>query len=601
MEENPYIKRELVRKVAEHIVGRRREILAIIAALAAGKNVLLEGPPGTTKSTILRTIARESEVPFYMIEGSADLTPQKLIGIFNPVHVLKKGYKAEYFEPGPLLKAMKEGGILYIEEFNRMPEDAANVLIRAMEEREIVVPRLGIIKAKPSFRVIAGMNPYDDIGTSRVSRAIMDRFCKLRLDYQSREEEIEIVKMKTKCEKKWLIELAVDLTRATRTHPAVKMGASVRGAIDMVLIVEQLQKLKEDGLKFEDIYDAAVLALSSKIWMRDPNMTPEDVIKELLESILGGRKLHDPPKRSEKIPQKGCKEEESKDEVEYLLFLSKVSPLRASLLLENSLLDLLEQAISTGFNEIKVLELYSRIHPYIKKDQKYLAKKYARELIFKITSKSIHKYMSDRIIVDDFNWDSDDIELDRTIEEIVYRGTIDVQSLKVYKRDVRDRLYALIIDRSSSMTGFKIAIAAIVATTLIYATPWSKYSVAAFNTEVEFIKRALEYVPKEIVIDRILSLVPEGYTDIARAISKVHKHLVESGAFETIGILITDGQWTWGESPLKYAPMFTKLHVIGVPSKWRGFAETIAIYGHGKFILVRDTEAILSKLPLLLE
>ena len=597
MRDNPYIKRELIRRVAKYIVGRRREILAIIAALAAGKNVLLEGPPGTTKSTILRVIAKESGVPFYMVEGSADLTPQKLIGIFNPAHVLKKGYKAEYFEPGPLFRAMKEGGILYIEEFNRMSEDAANVLIRAMEEREIVVPRLGIIKAKPSFRVIAGMNPYDDIGTSRVSRAIMDRFCRLRLDYQSREEEIEIVKIRTKCGQEWLIELAVDLTRATRTHPAVKMGASVRGAIDMVLIVEYLQKLKREELKFEDIYDAAVLALSSKIWMKDPDKTPEDIIKELLEEILK-RKSHNSSKKNRGFFRNEYIEEKLRDEIEYLLYLSKVSPLRASLLLENNIPDLLGHGMTN--NEINVLELYSRTYSYLRRKQKYLAKKYATGLILRITSRSIHKHLGGKIITDSFDWDSDDIDLDRTLEELVERGTLDIQHLKVYKRDRRDRLYALIIDRSFSMSGIKIIIAAIVAASLAYATPWNRYSIIAFNTEIEFIKKALEYIPREIIIDRILDLTPEGYTDIARAIKEAHKHLVENGALETIGILITDGQWTWGESPLKYAPIFTKLHVIGVPSKWKGFAKAIATYGHGEFILTRDVKAALDTLPLLL-
>ncbi|MCC6005317.1 MAG: AAA family ATPase, partial [Thermofilum sp.] len=66
------------------LVGREREARAVLAALAAGRNVLLQGPPGTSKSTLLRAIAEEAGVPFFLVEGSADLTPQKLIGTFNP-------------------------------------------------------------------------------------------------------------------------------------------------------------------------------------------------------------------------------------------------------------------------------------------------------------------------------------------------------------------------------------------------------------------------------------------------------------------------------------------------------------------------------------
>jgi len=592
MSENPYADINLVKRVTKHIVGRRREVTAIIAALAAGKNVLLEGPPGTTKSTILRSIARECGVPFYMVEGSADLTPQKLIGIFNPAHVLKRGYKPEYFEPGPLTKAMLEGGILYVEEFNRMSEDAANALIRAMEERELVIPRLGVIKARPSFRVIAGMNPYDDVGVGKVSRAVMDRFCRLRLDYQSREEEIEVVKLKTKCKSKWLVELAVDLARATRRHPAVKMGASIRGAIDMVHIVQELKKLKRNYLTFDDLYDAAVLAMSSKMWVRDPDTSPEDIIRELLTKLLS--KMSYPDFLKEVLEEREEDEffrEGYKKEVERLLRLSRVAPLRAALeLMKSDLASLFECGVGVG--DFDVLELYSRTYPYMSDRYRSLAKKFATELVLRIASKCFGGLNSKRLSLGNFKWDSDDIDVDTTVERAVERGALDIDSLTVYKRDKGDRLYALIIDRSASMAGFKIVLAALVAASLTYATSWSSYAVLAFNTRVEFIKRAREPLSREAVVDRILDLVPRGYTDIAIAIREAYKELKRCGAIETIGVLITDGEWTWGDFPLKYAPMFTKLHVIGVPSKWRGFAEAIAIRGHGTFVFVRRLKEV---------
>ena len=64
---------------------------------------------------------------------------------------------------------MRAGGFLYIEEFNRAPEDTLNTLLTAMAERRIAVPRVGTVEALPTFRVVASMNPYDNVGTARLS------------------------------------------------------------------------------------------------------------------------------------------------------------------------------------------------------------------------------------------------------------------------------------------------------------------------------------------------------------------------------------------------------------------------------------------------
>ena len=77
------------------------------------------------------------------VEGNADLTPAKLVGHHNPARVLREDYSADNFVDGPLVEAMRGGGFLYIEEFNRAPEDTLNTLLTAMAERQIAVPRVG--------------------------------------------------------------------------------------------------------------------------------------------------------------------------------------------------------------------------------------------------------------------------------------------------------------------------------------------------------------------------------------------------------------------------------------------------------------------------
>lgn len=276
---------ELYEAVRSNLVGRDEEIKAILAALQAGKHILLEGPPGTCKSTILRSIAGAAGRSLYIIEGNIDLTPAKLIGHFNPSLVLKDDYRPEYFVKGPLVRAMEEGGFLYLEEFNRMPADVCNVLISPMEEGELHVPRYGTVRAVSPFTVIAAQNPYDDVGTVRVSRAFMDRVCRVKMDYQSEEEELEIVRLRTGCDDEFLIGLAVRVVRATRTHPDVKLGASVRAAIDIVAISLNLLKL---GFEFSTAFSqAALMAVSGRIWLNElVSKTAEEVVAEILARFL---------------------------------------------------------------------------------------------------------------------------------------------------------------------------------------------------------------------------------------------------------------------------------------------------------------------------
>ncbi len=335
-------------RIRGRVVGRERELDLVLAAVAAGRDVLLEGPPGTSKSTLLRAITAEWGIPLVLVEGNADLTPAKLVGHHNPARVLREDYSPDNFVDGPLVEAMRHGGFLYIEEFNRAPEDTINTLLTAMAERRIAVPRVGEVTASGTFRVIASMNPYDNIGTTRLSTSVHDRLCRLAVTYQDAAAERGIVALRAPQFDQALAGLkpagyerlvadAVAVTRATRVHEDIRQGSSVRGAIDLTLVAGQLFELDPErghgspgpaaldldgraaGAGYEPvadegdepaagepsaserdaaaeqayrdvIYDAMVVALSGRIFLDETvAATPEQVLRQIWEDhfILG--------------------------------------------------------------------------------------------------------------------------------------------------------------------------------------------------------------------------------------------------------------------------------------------------------------------------
>ncbi|MEM7339087.1 MAG: MoxR family ATPase [Actinomycetota bacterium] len=290
----------------EEVVGRSREGQLVVAALMAGRHLLLEGPPGTGKSTLLRGVADTTEQQFEFVEGNAELTPARLVGHFDPAQVLETGYVEEVWVDGPLARALREGSLLYLEEINRIPEETLNLLVTVMSEAELTVPRLGRIDAHPSFRLVAAMNPFDAVGTARISGAIYDRVCRIAMDYQSESDEVAIARRQGPAAEVFaaapdFADRVVRLVRATRHHPEIRVGASVRGAIDLLLLVEQLALLRHGSIDDPDIgLDAALTALSGRIRLHDSSSsTPEQIITELWHAHMSSVKTSEPDEEAD--------------------------------------------------------------------------------------------------------------------------------------------------------------------------------------------------------------------------------------------------------------------------------------------------------------
>lgn len=279
------------KKTAEktQVIGRQDELRRVRACLAAGRNVLLEGPVGVGKTHLATAAAEALKSPIFRIDGDSRYSEQKLAGWFDPPLVIKNGFSKKAFIPGPLVEAMQVGGVLFINELNRLPEGVQNILLPAIDERMIAVPRLGEVRARDGFLVIATQNPKEFVATSHLSEAILDRFELIVLDYQSEEEELQIVSGRiaetslSKSDRARLALASVRIARATREHPRVRRGASVRAAISTAEIAAALMR---DGADFRTAFlEAVLMALPTRIEI-EREAESDRTARQEVESLL---------------------------------------------------------------------------------------------------------------------------------------------------------------------------------------------------------------------------------------------------------------------------------------------------------------------------
>jgi MoxR-like ATPase len=271
-----------IRKIQdEHgIVGRERELATALAVLGAGRHLLLEGPVGVGKTTVALAVCAHLGRPTVRVDGDDRYSESKLTGWFDPPLVLERGYNADSFFAGPLVQAMREGAVLFINELNRMPESVQNVLLPALDERLVQVPHIGVVRAADGFQVVATQNPVEYVATGHLSEALRDRFEHLALEYQDAAEETAIVRRETGCEDDALVTLAVRLTRATRRHPRFRKGASIRAAVAMVTIATGLDG--EGALR-----QAMEAALTTRVDLRDDiDADMASALDELYEQVV---------------------------------------------------------------------------------------------------------------------------------------------------------------------------------------------------------------------------------------------------------------------------------------------------------------------------
>ena len=268
------------------IIGRKEELRQIVLAHSVGKNILLEGNVGVGKTTLARAISEyysSNNSNFYRVDCSEELLPHNLVGYYEPPLVIAKGYNEDSYKNGPLALAMLNGGCLFINEINRMPENTQNSLLTALDEGMLEIPKLKTIKAHKDFFVVATQNPAAHVGVTVLGEALKDRFIWINLDYQNPEEEIQIIEHEANTTDKKITTISQNVIQATRTTVSIRRGSSIRGAIDLATLINQY----DNSDSTSNWVEAAVMALYNKIELEDGlTQSKKEIISSIVLAVL---------------------------------------------------------------------------------------------------------------------------------------------------------------------------------------------------------------------------------------------------------------------------------------------------------------------------
>jgi MoxR-like ATPase len=268
------------------IIGRLEEIKKIVLARSVGKNILIEGEVGVGKTTIAKAIASYFDAEFTRIDCSEETLSHNLVGYWEPPLVINKGYSEESYTYGPLAASMLKGGCLFINEINRMPESTQNSLLTALDEGILEIQKLKTIKSDKNFFVIATQNPSAHVGVTVLGEALKDRFIWIRLDYQSPEEEILIIKQDAKLEGEDgenIAKICQLIVQISRDNTSIRRGSSIRGAIDLAQLILNSGATHST----QSWVDAAVMALYNKIELEDGvTRSKSEIITDIVLSVL---------------------------------------------------------------------------------------------------------------------------------------------------------------------------------------------------------------------------------------------------------------------------------------------------------------------------
>ncbi len=289
------------------IIGRDESIDKIIVATLSGGHVLLEDVPGTGKTTLAKALAISFSADFKRVQFTPDLLPTDITGI--TIYDMKsEQFKVRF---GPVFT-----NFLLADEINRGTPKTQSALLEAMAENKVTIDGVDYT-IKPPFIVIATENPIEYEGTFPLPEAQLDRFImRFSIGYPNRDDEKnillrkkekfpidnlepvsnldELIKIQDSVKKVYvhpdIAGYIVDITRATRMHRELYLGASPRASLFLMRVAQAWAVFSNRNFVLpDDVKKSVKDVLNHRVALRADaklrGIKVDDVLNEVVKSV----------------------------------------------------------------------------------------------------------------------------------------------------------------------------------------------------------------------------------------------------------------------------------------------------------------------------
>ena len=299
---------EAIRGAVESVIQGKPEVVrTALTVLLAGGHLLIEDVPGVGKTMLAKALSRAIDTPMSRVQFTSDLLPSDLTGVsvFNP-------QTREFeFRPGAIVANFVVG-----DEINRASPKTQAALLECMAENQVTVDGTTYPLSRP-FMVIATQNPIEMEGTYPLPEAQRDRFtARVRVGYPSAADELAMLDRREGHDplealrpvtdaatvaalqesvrgvhaapevKRYVVELVA----ATRTHPAVRLGASPRATLALLRAAQATAAMRGSAYTLPDhVKQVAGVVLGHRLLLTvDAHLGrvgPDEVLSQVLGQV----------------------------------------------------------------------------------------------------------------------------------------------------------------------------------------------------------------------------------------------------------------------------------------------------------------------------
>ena len=299
-----------VRDAMETVISGRPDLVRLtVAVLLAEGHLLLEDVPGVGKTTLAKTLGASVDCTVGRIQFTPDLLPSDLTG----VTIYRQQQHEFEFRPGPVF-----ANIVIADEINRASPKTQSALLECMQEAQTTIDGTTYQLPRP-FLVIATQNPIEMEGTYALPEAQRDRFmARLSVGYPSRSAEVEMLERQETSDPLATLspvttidrvramidqvrhlyaapgikQYVVDLAEGTRSDPMLRLGASPRGAIQLLRAAKALAAMDgRDHVLPDDIQELAVPVLAHRLLPSTDARLAGRSVTESLSAIVARTRL----------------------------------------------------------------------------------------------------------------------------------------------------------------------------------------------------------------------------------------------------------------------------------------------------------------------